>query len=787
MKKALLTTAAIAAATLSGMANEYKFVFDGNNDMGGLTRQTSTKEADLTFADSFSLSEDGIELTATKASESGLGFALINAGGDNAGLCVYSSFTQAMTPEISVKAPGGKITSIKMRMSGTALSALDIPFNGKDVQPDHDGSFWFWEWNDKDGAETVSYSWQNTYYARYIHSIDVVYTPDLGGKQECGLSFASNAYEAILGESFSSPSLKNPNKLDLVWTSSDNSVATVDEKGKVTLVGRGNTIIKAATEGNEEFAAGNASYELTVIPSASDIKELLEFAPALRDRVKVNFPATVTFARYSTAFVVDSEGNAACFEDIRNKNSQATTPTTIYSVGQVIPAGWIATNATMYESVIWEGLPDNSTETVDVTYAKVSSVTPADADRVVILKNVTFEKRTAEGTTKAYGTTPDGTVYEFQDTYDTAGKAPGTYDVTCVVRYSKVGDTEYFFLAPIAYSDPSGDDEPIVPDDPTFPNHLDYTLNGETELPGVTVREQIDGVTNAISFTGECEDSRLTISFATPEGWDSMMLLDFFGFGEISTIQATRAEEDWMAMDAALTQGFKPGNSIAYDADGEDNFGYIALVKDDKVYLKFISFSVNVKTAGGNVPNPNDPIVPESLVVTVINDNGLEVSQYKEEGALTISITGTTADDEVSVVLDVPEGWDGFISMPYDDSIEIGENGFDPRKTRSEETYWCPIEDLLEDGFMKGNRFTFKANGTEQEVATYLYKDEEADMTDWIYFLVNIAKDNGSGVESVDKAASARYYNLQGAEVANPTAGVYVKVIDGKATKVIVK
>ena len=33
----------------------------------------------------------------------------------------------------------------------------------------------------------------------------------------------------------------------------------------------------------------------------------------------------------------------------------------------------------------------------------------------------------------------------------------------------------------------------------------------------------------------------------------------------------------------------------------------------------------------------------------------------------------------------------------------------------------------------------------------------------------------------------ARYYNLQGAEVANPQAGTYVKVINGKSTKVIKK
>ncbi|MDE5850104.1 MAG: Ig-like domain-containing protein [Muribaculaceae bacterium] len=338
-------------------------------------------------------------------------------------------------------------------MSGSALSSLDIPFNGKAIEAQSEDALWSWEWSYPEGAETVSCTWTNSYYARYIHSIEVVYSPDLGGKQECGLSFAAKNYEAIIGETFTSPTLINPNKLSVAWTSTDEKVATVDNAGKVTLVGGGKTVITATTEGNEEFAAGNAKYELEVIPTASSIKELLEYAPNVYDRVKVNFPATVAFCNLSTSFVVDSENNAACFDDIRNKNNTSASTTNMYKVGQVIPAGWIATNATMYESIIWEGIPAKPTETAEVTYEKVESVTPADADRVVTLMNVKFETRTAEGNTKAYGTTPDGTSYEFQNTYNAPSKGAGTYDVTGVVRYSKRGSTVYFYIAPISYTD----------------------------------------------------------------------------------------------------------------------------------------------------------------------------------------------------------------------------------------------------------------------------------------------------------------------------------------------
>ena len=46
-----------------------------------------------------------------------------------------------------------------------------------------------------------------------------------------------------------------------------------------------------------------------------------------------------------------------------------------------------------------------------------------------------------------------------------------------------------------------------------------------------------------------------------------------------------------------------------------------------------------------------------------------------------------------------------------------------------------------------------------------------------------------SGVESIFTVddSEAVYYNLQGVKVANPERGIFVKVSNGKATKVLVK
>lgn len=456
MKKALLSITAFALTAILSTANDYTLVFDGENDMYGIPRQTTTDVNSLEFVPEISFTEAGIDFSIKKISETGNGFALVNAGGTNAGICVYSAFSSAtsITPQVTLSVPNGKISAVKFYMSAaTALYSLSLDFNGSEVEAEKDGSLYYWAWSDSEGTETVTVKWDNNYYTRYIHYIELTYTQDLGGKQESGLAFSETEAEGIIGEEFTPPVLSNPNNLPLTWTSSEENVATVDADGTVTLVGSGKTVITVTTPGDDRYADGNARYELRVIPSADNLVVMLESAPEVYDRVKVNCPLTVTFANGAFAFVLDPEGNAGYINDIRNQGSTSTTVKTIYKVGDVIPAGWIATNATIYSSVMWEGIPDNVTESAEVEYPVVGAVTPADVDRVVILEKVTFTGSTASGNTKAYGTTPDGTRYEFQDTYNTKIYPAGIYDVTCIVRYSEVGSTVYFYLAPIAYEE----------------------------------------------------------------------------------------------------------------------------------------------------------------------------------------------------------------------------------------------------------------------------------------------------------------------------------------------
>ncbi|MDE5789761.1 MAG: hypothetical protein K2H96_00830 [Muribaculaceae bacterium] len=450
MKKELLFCVTLSLSGLA-LANEHTIVFDGENDMYGLQRQTTVNVNSLEFVQDFSFKEDGIEFSIKNTDPACKGFALVNAGGTNAGLFISSVFFSETTqfPEVTLSVPDGKITGVKLYMSGDGLMSVKVPFNGEDASSQQEGKIFFWTWKDQTGVETVDFTIDNSFLERYIHSIEISYTADLGGKEECGLKFDSGELEVIMGQDFTTPSLSNPHNLPILWSSSDENVATVDSDGVLTLIGGGKTMITASTEGDGDYAAGNAKYDLTVVPSASNLLLMAEYAPTFLERVYVDFPLTVTYANGALAYVLDAENNASCIEN--TKNATSSSATTIYKVGNVIPKGWIATNYTINESQSWRGVPPEVSETVAVEYPLVDSVTPQDANRVVTLKDVTFTTDTASGYESAFGTTADGTEYIFQDSFGIGSKPAGSYNVTGVVNYSKSGSREYFFIAPIAY------------------------------------------------------------------------------------------------------------------------------------------------------------------------------------------------------------------------------------------------------------------------------------------------------------------------------------------------
>ena len=91
-------------------------------------------------------------------------------------------------------------------------------------------------------------------------------------KKDPALSFSETTVSGVVGEAFVAPTLTKATTAAVVYTSSDEAVATVNaETCEVTLLAAGETKITATAAENDEYNGGSASYTLIVTTPALDV------------------------------------------------------------------------------------------------------------------------------------------------------------------------------------------------------------------------------------------------------------------------------------------------------------------------------------------------------------------------------------------------------------------------------------------------------------------------------------------------------------------------------------
>ncbi len=129
----------------------------------------------------------------------------------------------------------------------------------------------------------VRFHCSNTTAVRYVDDVTIKYdgttisysgyctTVAADTREEADLSYSEGEVEIELkNESYNAVSdnsnpLNNPYILNLTWSSSDETVATVNENGIVTLKAVGTTTITASFAGNDAYKPGSASFTLQVV------------------------------------------------------------------------------------------------------------------------------------------------------------------------------------------------------------------------------------------------------------------------------------------------------------------------------------------------------------------------------------------------------------------------------------------------------------------------------------------------------------------------------------------
>ena len=197
-------------------------------------------------------------------------------------------------------------------------------------------------------------------------AIEVTYTSNGPQKKDAGLAFPKESYQNILGEDFPSPVLDNTNGLAVTYASENAEVATVDASGNVKIVGAGTTTISATSKETDEFAAGYASYTLTVIdPNAPASTEYtILFGPAYNSKRVNNYSSEFNVKVNGEEFAVinNFNNNNNGWDFVRSGSSKSATTATITTINPL----------PIFVSDIVINAKKNKTDTNDkVTSAKI--------------------------------------------------------------------------------------------------------------------------------------------------------------------------------------------------------------------------------------------------------------------------------------------------------------------------------------------------------------------------------------------------------------------------------
>lgn len=922
MKKWLLTAMALCSTAAVSFADVYTLEFNGADDLYGLTRY-ATKPAQTLHEVTIDGAID-LKLVDLNTSASSFGFYLAGKEGytptgtaNNQGLCVAGSFTttNSSKPELTLNGGSNKIKKVILTMSGTSIPSTNLTFtpaggSASTVKPTDTANGAkvnnTYQYTNTDGTESVVITWALSYYSFYIHSIDIEYEADLGGLTPAGISFSKDSAAGTMGEPFTPPTFNNPNGLDITWTSSNPEIATVDQEGNVEIVGGGTVYIYAKAEDQTvngvDYKGAEVRYQLTATAVGNSLAAMAKWAPKLGNSILVTCPLTVTYASGLTVFVVDPEGNAGQIDD--QTNAGVTGSSARYAPGDIIPAGWTATNSNRY-TLIWQGKPAKATEQTVVVYPEMTSMTPQDNNKVITLQHLTFSQYTPDGTGKVNAVTENGTVYQVQNPYGLPSLPPATYDVTGVVQYMVVGSTTYFYLAAIEYTalplefpnplrvtadvptvtfemtedeegipllkvggvsvkenltlnfdlagwtgviaakfnSPGGlvmqakttNWENITKDWPTLEEYKEqmsqmgsdiqegtsltfaltpaaymatlysqdkvsleavFFIQIETiklDLPeslnisaegqrGVKIAQEPAGKGIKVDVTGVSSENPFTLKIEAPEGFT-----EFMGAEATSTFNPT--DKGWITVesfrsDITSNEANTPirGTEFKFPADGTAHTYKLFPVSGTQVNTSAcIEITVNVEE-GIYVPE-----FPESLVITAVDQKYVTIQQDydADEGRLYVELGGKSSTEEFTLSIQVPEGFDGYIGFAPNYGGMRAARAAAPEGWPTIEEYKAMMSEEYPD-MVEGSEFTIKCGGSGLILCPTM--DGAVDVTHGIMITATVEHDNTVGIAAVEaENAGVRYFNLQGAEVANPTKGIYVKVADGKATKVVIK
>lgn len=246
-----------------------------------------------------------------------------------------------------------------------------------------------------------------------------------------------------------------------------------------------------------------------------------------------------------------------------------------------------------------------------------------------------------------------------------------------------------------------------------------------------------------------------------------------------------------------------------------DTWNYWAEVKNGTIV-----YDIKAVVEGNKVvvSNPAEMTTPGEYTVEItgLTVNGAPctvTSYYTVERQFLSDITLKYGDKLVDATYSASEGWNASVVIPEGQALQLSVvvpvgydavyyrdnnaavGGEDPEDELTSvapgiQFAMIPVSELIkpENGSFKEaeNGVIPVKYGLNDLTLTYVVDGGALNPTP---VMINVEKNNTTGVEAVEVAGAeaAEYYTLQGVKVVNPENGVYIKVANGKAEKVVVK
>ncbi|MDE6697380.1 MAG: hypothetical protein K2K25_10920, partial [Muribaculaceae bacterium] len=272
--------------------------------------------------------------------------------------------------------------------------------------------------------------------------------------------------------------------------------------------------------------------------------------------------------------------------------------------------------------------------------------------------------------------------------------------------------------------------------DPVFPTEIGVNLSNTNLTVEQAWNEEEER--HKIAITGAISAEKYTVELDVPEGWTGFMAIAHDDNAVTMRQKAASATGyDWIPVSEFEEMGYVAANNFTITTGEEKQYIDLFLYKDDQVdYNAYIQLMSDVERV-----ESTDPVFPRELDITT-DAEGVEVTQAIEWDCFTVGINGESETPEVNVEINVPAGWDGFVFFPWTENVVVNESLINPRKAPKavDETWepkeftWQSIDNYLEAGYVKSNNFTITANGEDIDVIAYLYKGDQVEAANAIYF-----------------------------------------------------